>query len=229
MKLNYSLRNEANAVPEILIYDQIGEDYWSGEGVTAKNIKSDLAALGNVAEVNVRINSEGGNAWEGFAIYNAFKEASVRGTKIVVTIDAIALSAGSIIAMAGDVIRAQENALVMIHNASTYVGGDAVALRKMVDLLEKLDGQIRDLYAARTGADANAVEKWMDEETWFTAAEAKEQKFVDEIIPNKAAPPPLSNATMKRVRNAPAWIRQQAAERPRYTAALALHSARNVS
>ncbi len=224
MKLNYSLRNEANETPEILIYDQIGEDWWTGDGVTAKRFRQDLAALGSPAEINVRINSEGGSVYEGFAIYNALKEFSGKGSKVVVIIDAAALSAASVIAMAGDTIKAQENATIMIHNAWTIVMGDSVEMRKQADLLEKVNGQIRDVYVARTGNAASEVDQWMKDETWLTAPEAKASKFVDEILPNKAPPAGVSDFTMRTVRNAPKWIRQREAERPRFSAALKFQS-----
>lgn len=212
-QLSFRINNQGQ-VPEVLLYDIIGEDWWTGEGVTAKKLRDEVKALGPVSELHVRINSEGGSVVEGMAIYNTLKELSPV-TRVVVIVDGMAMSIASVIAMAGDEIRAHENATWMIHNAWNVLMGNADEMRKMAEVLDGIDRTIAGVYVARTGnKEANIVE-WMAAETWMTAAEAKERGFVDTIIPNKQAPKAVSAQTLKTVRNAPAWVRQRAAEKDR--------------
>lgn len=161
---------------EILIYDVIGADFF-GEGVTAKKVKTDLDALGEVTDITVRINSPGGNVWDGLAIYNLLKEHEAQ---VHVQIDALAASAASLIAMAGDLITMNEGSLMMIHNPMTFAFGDADDMRKTGEVLDKIEGQFVDVYARRTGGKAAEIDALMAAETWFSAADAIKAGFADE-------------------------------------------------
>lgn len=171
-----TVRAASEKVAEILIYDVIGKDFW-GDGVTAARVKQDLDALGDVSDINVRINSPGGNVFDGIAIFNLLKQHKAQ---VHVQIDGFALSAASLIAMAGDLITMGEGAMMMIHNPWTLAIGDANAMRKTADVLEKITGQFVDIYAARSDTKAEEIRTFMDSETWFTAAEAVEHGFADE-------------------------------------------------
>ncbi|MCK5219101.1 Clp protease ClpP, partial [bacterium] len=117
---------------EILIYDQIGED-WFGDGVQAKKFAEELRDLGDIETIELRINSPGGSVWDGNAIYN-----TLRGHKatVNVTIDGLAASIASVIAMSGDTITMPENALMMIHNPATIAFGEAEEMRKAANMLD---------------------------------------------------------------------------------------------
>jgi len=157
---------------ELLIYDEIG--YW---GITAKQFRQDLGAVAG-DEVTVRINSPGGDVFEGVAIYNTIK-ADNRPVSIV--IDGLAASAASFIAMAGDDIEIADNAFMMIHRAWGFVIGNAMDLRETADFLEKIDDQIAEMYAKRGNEDAAAFLAMMDAETWLNAKESKALDLVDTI------------------------------------------------
>ncbi len=161
---------------EILIYGEIGAD-WFGEGIAAEDLVKELASL-DVATLDVRINSVGGQVFEGLAIYNALDR---HPAKVTTHIDGMAASIASIVALAGDTVRIAENAFVMIHNAHGFSVGNATAMRKMADILEKLDGSLAETYVAKTGKSSKVIRAMMDEETWFSAAEALEAGMVDEI------------------------------------------------
>lgn len=169
---------------EILIYEVIGEN-WFGEGLTGKSFAERLAALGQVDEINVRINSPGGSVFDGTAIYNQLLN---HPAKIIVDIDGIAASAASYIAMAGDVVRIADNGFVMIHRAMGFAMGNNKEMMKVAATLEKLDGSIAATYAKKTGRDASEHLNQMDVETWFDAKDAKEAGLVDEITGSKAEP-----------------------------------------
>jgi ATP-dependent Clp protease protease subunit len=160
---------------EILIYDGIGQDFW-GDGVTAKSFDKELKALGAPKTINVRINSGGGNVFDGIAIYNALARHSARK---VVHVDGLAASIASVIAMAGDEILMGDGTFMMVHNAWSFAIGNAAEMRRTADLLDSVSGQIADIYVNRSGQNAKAVKALMDAETWMDADEAVKKGFAD--------------------------------------------------
>jgi len=163
---------EPSTEAEISIYDQIG-----GWGVTANDFIAQLKELGDVETINLRIASGGGSIVEGNTIYNALKR---HGAKVVTHIDSLAASMASVIAMAGDEIRMAENALLMIHNPWTMSMGGADQLRKDADLLDKMEANIRNAYS-RSALTSEEIDAAMEAETYYTAEEALEVGFIDEI------------------------------------------------
>lgn len=164
----------------ISVYDVIGYDYWTGEGVTAKRIAGALRALG-AGPVTVNINSPGGDLFEGLAIYNLLRE---HDGEVTVKILGVAASAASIIAMAGDTVQIARAGFLMIHNTWVMAVGNRNDLREYADTLEPFDRAMADIYAARTGQDAKAMAKLMDAETWIGGSDAIEQGFADELLPS---------------------------------------------
>lgn len=163
---------------EVLIYDEIGRNWWTGEGVAAKQFIEDLNEI-EAETLNVRINSPGGDIFEGLAIYNALAR---RDGSVVVHVDGLAASAASIIAMAGSEIRMAENAFMMVHNGWGIVIGNKADMREMADTLEKIDGSLAGTYARRTGQPLAKITDWLDAETWFDAEEAAEFGFADTVV-----------------------------------------------
>jgi ATP-dependent Clp protease protease subunit len=179
MGAGYSIKAKGNASAEILVYEDVGAG-WFG-GVTAKDFSADLKALGNVQTIDVRINSGGGDVFDGLAIYRQLVD---HRAKVIVHIDGLAASIASVIAMAGDEIRISEAALVMIHDAWGMAVGNADDMRQMASVLETTSGAITDVYVARTRKDRGDIRNWMEAETWFTAAEAVENGFADAVDEN---------------------------------------------
>lgn len=163
----------------ISILDPIGYDPWAGDGVTAKRISTTLRALAG-ADVKVVINSPGGDMFEGLAIYNLLRDYS---GKVTVNVVGVAASSASIIAMAGDEIQIGRSAFLMIHNCWVVAVGNKNDLRASADTIEPFDRSMGDIYSARTGLDAKAVEKLMDAETWLGGSDAIEQGFADALLP----------------------------------------------
>jgi len=176
----YQIKALATGHAEIVIYDEIG--YW---GKSAADFISELKALGDVTQIDLRINSPGGEVFDGHAIYNLLKGHPARVTAYV---DGIAASIASIIMLAADEIVMPQNALVMIHDPVVAAHGDAEALRKAADVLEKLRNILLAAYVSRTGSSEADVSGWMTNETWFTAEEALAAGLADTVIePVKAA------------------------------------------
>jgi len=168
-----AIRAADDGVTEILIYDEIG---WYG--IMAKDFVLALAEAGD-GPLNVRINSPGGDVFEGMAIYNALV---ARTALVTVTVDGLAASAASVIAMAGKMIRMPDSAMMMIHNCWSFCIGNRIDMRAMADMMEKIDGQMAGIYAARANQDKPACQAMMDAETWFTGQEALEAGLCDELI-----------------------------------------------
>lgn len=173
----YQIRNaapDATGPAEVLIYDEI--DSWFG--VSAEQLARDIAALDDSRDLVVRINSPGGNVYDGVAILN-----SLRGHpgKVTVVVDGLAASAASVIAMGGDEIVMNRNSELMIHNGRAAVVGGAEDMRKMADRLEAVNANLAAIYTERAGG---TVEDWravMAAETWYSADEAVEAGLADRV------------------------------------------------
>lgn len=169
------IRALLNGNAEIMIYDPIGGDWW-GNGVTAQQFVYDLEELGDVKNIKVRINSPGGEVFDGFAIYNALKNHDAR---VEVQIDGLAASIASVIAMAGDEVTMGVGALIMIHDPWSIALGNADDMRDQADMLDQVKVGIIDAYAARTAIDRETLNQMCTNETWLTVDEAIEQGFAD--------------------------------------------------
>lgn len=211
-------RKSGNSTAELYIYDQIGACFFS-EGITAKDTKDKLKEIGAVDSINVRINSIGGDVHEGVAIYNLLRSS---GAQIIVDIDGAAISIASIIAMAGDEIRIAGNAMLMIHDPWSGGMGTADDLRKVADKLDKAKTTLSTTYSKRRGIDIDAVERMMSEETWFTAAEALSEGFVDSVTEDAEV---LVNLDPHRFSNTPRW----AVNRQRAGGSRSMYAARLMS
>jgi ATP-dependent Clp protease protease subunit len=163
---------------DVLIYQQIGNSFYE-EGVTAKAFAENLRAAGKgVKTINVRINSPGGNVFDATAIFNTLRN---HGAKVVTHIEGAALSAASLIAMAGDEIRMAANGYMMIHDPSSAVRGRAEDMRKHAEMLDRVKATLVATYATRTKQPTDVVAKMMSEETWLGADDAKSKGFADTI------------------------------------------------
>lgn len=174
---------EADDPATISLYDVIGEDWYSGDGWTAKRMAGALRAIGK-KDVAVNINSPGGDMFEGLAIYNLLRE---HPAKVTVKVMGIAASAASIIAMAGDEIQMGGGTFLMIHNAWGIVIGNRNDMRDAADIFEKFDASMADIYAARTGKKVADIAALMDAETYIAAREAVEGGFADSVSDMKDA------------------------------------------
>jgi HK97 family phage major capsid protein len=171
------LKNKSDKTAEMLIYEDIGEGFFTS-GVTAQGFLKDLKALGDVNTIDIRINSNGGSVFDGIAIYNALKRHPAQKN---VYVDGIAASIASIIAMAGDSITMGDGTFLMIHKASGLAMGNATDMRATADILEGIDAQLVDIYATKTGMDAQTLSDMMDAETWMNATDSIEMGFANEL------------------------------------------------
>jgi len=161
----------------VSIFDVIGEDMWTGGGFTAKRMAGALRSIGK-NPVTVKVNSPGGDMFEGIAIYNLLRE---HPAKVTIDVMGWAASAASIIAMAGDEIRMGLGTFMMVHNAWGMVIGNRHDMAEAAKLFEGFDEAIVDIYAARASVDRKAIQKLMDAETFMGPSEAVAKGFADSI------------------------------------------------
>jgi len=169
----YNISGKASdGVVDIYIFDEIG-----AYGLNAQSFIDEIKPYKN-SPLNIHINCVGGDVFDGMAIYNIIKK---RTAKTTAYIEGIAASMGSVIALAADNVVMAENSLFMIHNAWGGAMGEAKEMKKTAKLLDKISGEIADIYVKKTKLPYNKVEEMMDEETWLNAEEAYELGFVDSI------------------------------------------------
>ena len=195
----FMLKATDDGTVDLDIFDVIGESVFGG-GVSAKSIAKALEPHKSASQINVRINSPGGSAFDGTTIYNLLSSHSA---EVRIEIDGLAASAASIISMAGDEITMAENALLMIHNAQGFTMGDRAEHSKQAQTLGKLDTQIARTYAARSGSTIKSMREAMDAETWYTAEEAIEAGLATSVQPAKAVAASFSSDAAQMYRHVP--------------------------
>lgn len=183
---------DAEADGEILMYGAIVSEAergfyedWLGDTsvVTALSVKERLNAF--EGDVTLRMNCPGGNYWEGAAIHSLLLDAKDKGRKIYTRIDGLAASAATFVMLVSDKITAAPLAELMIHRAWGMQVGNANDFLEMADFLERTDGQMAELYAAKTGKSKDEMLAEMDKESWYTAPDALALGLIDEVKDKK--------------------------------------------
>lgn len=174
----WQFKNTAEGTGELLLYGEIADSTWWGDEVTPKQFAADLTALGDIADLTVRINSVGGDVFAAHAIYNLLQ---AHAATVTVRVDGLAASAATIIAMAGDAIIMPVNSMMMIHNPMTVAWGNADEMRKTADTLDTIRESIISAYMTRTAMAHDEIVTLMDNETWMTAQEAVDNGFATQV------------------------------------------------
>lgn len=189
----FEVKQAAGDTLEISMLDIIGEDWWTGGGITSKKVQEKLAGLPKAKTVKVLLNSPGGDAFEGLAIQALLRR---HGGRVEVEVVGLAASAASIIAMAGDSIAMHEGSLMMVHEPWTFAIGNATEMRTAAEFLDKVNASGLDVYTRRTGRERADVAALVAAETWMTAHEAVQERFATEVI--EGAGPERAPATKAR-------------------------------
>lgn len=152
------------------------ESFW-GDEVTPKAFREDLES--DSGDITVWINSPGGNVFAGAQIYTMLRDYP---GKVTVKIDAVAASAASVVAMAGDTVLMSPVAMLFVHDPSTIAMGNARDMERAIATLNEVKESIINAYAFKTGLTHNRIAKLMENETWMNAKKAVELGFADEIL-----------------------------------------------
>jgi ATP-dependent Clp endopeptidase proteolytic subunit ClpP len=159
------------------------------EGVIGLDVNNsiirNLLAEANNDEITIEISSPGGFVYEGLSIFNSIRDYSRNNNKVTTKLVGLAASMASYIAMAGDRVIAEDNAVFMIHNVVGCICGDYRDMEKAANYIESLTNLLASAYAEKTGKSKKKIRELMDDETFFFGEEAKKEGFVDEIIENE--------------------------------------------
>lgn len=193
----------STGVADIYIEGEISENEVHDGDISAISFRQILSNLGLIKELNLHINSPGGDVFQGIAIYNMLKQFKA---KINVYVDGLAASIASVIAMSGDTIFMPKNSMMMIHNPMAgMVYGNAQELRKQADDLDRITQSSITTYLDKAGdkLDEATLKKLMDSETWLTADHALEYGLCDKIIDSNAMVAKLDPKAFKQYHKIP--------------------------
>lgn len=182
----------------INVYGVIGEDFWTGEGITARRIDAALRRIGS-SDAEVHINSPGGDMFEGIAIYNRLLD---HPGKVTVKVFGLAASAASIIAMAGSERLVGPGSFIMIHDCWVLAIGNRHDMGETAAFLAPFDDAMAAVYAERTGQKKADVAAWMDAETWMSGDQAVERGFATGILTSGSIEEDADRTEQARAQNA---------------------------
>lgn len=178
MKRYYSLYQSENAA-NIYIYGDITSYPWSEGDTSSYNLSKELQELEDVDNINIYINSYGGEVKEGLAIYNTLKRHKAKITTIA---DGFVCSIASVIFAAGDERIVSNTSMLMIHNAWTSVRGDSNDLKKEAEDLEKITQASINAYMSIVNIEEENLKEMMNVDTWINGDEALEMEFATKIV-----------------------------------------------
>ena len=168
---------------EVLVYSEISNDKWWGDETTPGDFDKALkeARKNGATKLNVRINSGGGEVYAAVAMRSMIINAGFDSVRVM--IEGLCASAATLFATVPNAhVVIAEGSEFMIHNPMTITWGNADEIMKTVDHLHKMEDQFHQMYSAKTGESEEQIKEWMDAETWFTAKEACERGFCDELL-----------------------------------------------
>lgn len=181
-KIKPEITNEVTEGGHVLtLSGRVSKNYFEDDNhINITTISEQLKDVeGNIT---IRLNSGGGDVFEGIEIYNFLKSLD---NKVTIEVTALAASAASIIAMAGDEIKMCTGSTMMIHEASTIAWGTKADIQKVLNSLDTIDESLISIYAERTSRSVEEIQNWLEEETWFTAEKAVELGLADGIRDKK--------------------------------------------
>ena len=174
---NCYIRNQTDDSADIYFYGDIvgndGDKWWGNDDKCPSDVATLLKECENVSQLNIYVNSNGGDVFAGNAIYNMLKRHKAHKT---VYVDGLAASIASVIVMAGDEIIMPANSYLMIHKAWTYAMGNVNDLRETADRLENIEQTIVDTYMENVAENITEddIKQKMSDETWLSAKDAAE-------------------------------------------------------
>jgi ATP-dependent Clp protease, protease subunit len=163
---------------EILLYSEIGDSFFE-EGTTAKQFDADLKAAGNVSRIRLRVNSGGGDVFQGIAIYNTLLQ---HPATVTAQVDGVAASIASVIICAASEISIASTGFLMVHNPATIAAGDERDFRAMAETLSKVKTAMVTAYRRHTPLSTQKIAALLDDETWMTAQEAVDNGFAETVM-----------------------------------------------
>lgn len=171
------VKNEDTDETELLFNGPISEDTWFGDEITPTLFRNELNKV--KGDLTVWLNSPGGDVFAASQIYTMLRNHK---GKVTVKINALAASAASVVAMAGDETLIAPTAMLMIHDPACFASGNKADMEKAIELLEEVKESIINAYEEKCHLSRSKIAKMMSEETWLNAKKALQLGFVDGIL-----------------------------------------------
>lgn len=189
----YAMASQDPDTVEITFYGEVVErhptDWWTdeplpGDWIALDDFMADLERISSYKNINIRMNTYGGDCTAAFVIHNRLRELARDGANITCIIDGVAMSAGTVIMSACDTVKVNSASLIMVHKCWSFLWGgyNADELRELAKQHDAFDKAIISTYARKTGLSATVLNHMMSETTYLTGKEAVEKGFADEVI-----------------------------------------------
>lgn len=174
----FQISNEMTENQQVLtLSGTVRKKYWEDDQVVDEKTVREAIAESDIPLV-IRLNSPGGDVFEGISIYNLLKNSE---REITVEVTALAASAASVIAMGADKLVMCKGSSLMIHEASSWAFGNKSDIQKTLSALETVDKSLIDIYQSKTSLSEKEINDLLTKESWFTAQEAVDKGFADEV------------------------------------------------
>lgn len=185
------VRQEAETDYKLFLYDEIKAKDWEGwelkdAETSAKRMQEALDGIPDGSDIELHVNSAGGDAYQGVAIYNALKQ---KDAHITAYVDGLACSAATLPLMAAEKVIMGVGTNLLVHNMWAFAMGNAEELRKVADDLDKMMESNRKIYLSKCNLTEDELIELMEKEEFLTPEEAVEMGFADEIAEDSEEDP----------------------------------------
>lgn len=211
----YEIKNIIqNVSADIYVYGEIvtdDKDWWTGEKdenlMGLQSFKEELDQLGNISDLNIYMNTPGGEVFVATTICSMIQRLKDKGTKIHTYVDGLCASAGTFILMLGDDINMYENSMIMIHKPSGYCQGNATDFQKYIDLLDTVENSTMiPLYMKKSKVDECKIKELINDESWLGAKDT-EEIFNINVLEEQKQVAACSSNLFKNYKNVPENLR----------------------
>lgn len=207
----YEIKNIIpNTSADLYLYGEIvtdDTDWWTGEKdetlVGLQSFKKKLDNLGNISDLNIFMNTPGGEVFVATTICSMLQRLKDSGTKIHTYVDGLCASAGTFILMMGDDINIYENSVIMIHKPINYCYGNAIDFQKCIDVLDTIENSTMiPLYMKKSKVDQEEIKELINEESWL-GAEQIDKVFNVNLIKEQKQVAACVSDIFKKYKNVP--------------------------
>lgn len=212
----YEFKNITSSEADLFIYGEIVQeksiDWWTGEesktDVGLMDFKEELDNIGNVQNLNIYINSPGGDVFTASTMISMLQRVKDKGTTINAYVDGLSASAASFLMMVADNVNLYRNSTVMVHKPMSWAMGNANDMQKTIDALNKIEESVMmPMYMNKSKVSEEEIKSLIDAETWLSANEMDQYFNVTLLDEEKTAVASISSNLFKNYKNVPDFIK----------------------
>ena len=212
MKKFYEFKNITSSDADLYVYGEIvsERDDWFGSesDVVITEFKEELDRLGNIKNLNIYINSPGGDVFAASTMISILNRLKQNGTTINAYVDGLSASAASFLMMAADNINLYKNSVVMVHKPMSIAIGNANDMQKTIDALNKIeDSVMMPMYMGKAKVSENKIKGLINAETWLNASDMDKYFNVTLLDEEKVAVASIKSNLFKNYKNTPDFIK----------------------